>query len=379
MKSTWIGLGIVVAAGAWGYAKLRAKADEAPLARMSGPQASDAKPRADASTPAPSEAGTKPAETPAVPVVADEAEARAQSVVLQARARLEAHDAPGAAALERDLDGALRDTSAARRHALERGVAAMREAEGRPAGEAVILLDRARRDLSRGLFLEEMFDRATGKPSEARKELVAAIARANARVMTWPAGLEGVTRPHVVRAGESPVAIVTREKLPYGHDAILFWNHGGNLDPTRLRAGETLLLPLEPVTVRVSLARRLLGVYVGDALAREFEVGVGAACSPTPPGDYVVGDKQLNPDWHPPGGRTIKYGDPRNELGDAWIAIGSPEHPTGYGIHGTNRPETVGTECSHGCVRLANAEAVEVYWWVRTGRAGGTATRVTIR
>ena len=48
------------------------------------------------------------------------------------------------------------------------------------------------------------------------------------------------------QAGVRPVVIVSREKLPYGHNAILYWNHAGNLDPRRLRAGllDTAGVPL---------------------------------------------------------------------------------------------------------------------------------------
>jgi hypothetical protein len=378
MRSTWIVLGVVLAGGAFGYAKLRAKAEATPpLARPAGEPAGGGVP-ADPHA-APASAGVERPASPTAATPPDERELRAQKVVLALREKVEAKDEASAATLEKELDAPdLRDTAAARRHALERGAAALRWAEGKPPAEALPLLDRGRRDLSRALFLPELFDATTGKPTADRVRLVQTIESANARVMTAPGGIPNVTKPYVVRGGDSPVGIVTRDRLPYGHNALLHWNHG-NLDPTRLRSGETLLLPLEPVTVRVDLAHKLLGVYVGDWLAREFEVGIGAAATPTPPGDYVVGDKQLNPDWHPPGGKPIKYGDPANELGDAWIAIGSPEKPTGYGIHGTNRPDTVGTACSHGCVRLANAQAVEVYWWVRTGRSGGQATRVIVR
>ena len=276
-------------------------------------------------------------------------------------------------------DQAFRNEKAGSRHAVERGSAALRAAEGKPLSQALPLLDRARRDLSRGLFLREMFDAATGKPTEERLRLVQAIAHANAKVMTAPAAIAGVTAAYVVKPGDSPVGIVTRDRLPYGHNAILYWNHGGDLDPTRLRAGETLMLPLEPLSIEVRLGRHLLGVYFGDWLAKEFEVGVGAKDSPTPLDDYDVGDKQRNPDWTPPGGKRIPFGSPENELGDAWIEIKSAAHPKGLGIHGTNKPDTVGTDCSHGCVRLKNAEAVEVFWWVRTGRSGGAATKVHVR
>ena len=80
-----------------------------------------------------------------------------------------------------------------------------------------------------------------------------------------------------------------------------------------------------------------------------------------------MGKKQENPDWYPSGRGRVPAGDPKNELGSVWIHIHNEQHPTGYGIHGTNHAETIGSACSEGCVRLVNEDASEVYWWVRTG------------
>ena len=380
MRPTWVVLSLVVALGAVAYVKLRSKAESTPPLAKTGSDApvgpvgpgggNDGTKPSDANSPA----GSPPLAAPAV----SGPEAKAAEIRAAMMARLEARDEAGATALEKTLDGELRDTDGARRHAMERGAAALHAADGKPLSEALPLLDRARRDLSRGIYLREMFD-AAGKPTDERKRLVEAIAHANAKVMTAAAAVAGVTRPYLVKQGDSPVGIVTRDRLTYGHNAILYWSHGGDFDPTRLRAGETLMLPVETLSIEVRLDRHLLDVYLGDWLVKEFEVGVGARETPTPLDDYEVGDKQRNPDWTPPGGKRIPFGSPENELGDAWIEIKSPSHPKGLGIHGTNKPETVGTDCSHGCVRLRNPEVDEIFWWVRTGRSGGQATKVHVR
>jgi lipoprotein-anchoring transpeptidase ErfK/SrfK len=196
--------------------------------------------------------------------------------------------------------------------------------------------------------------------------------------MRFGPGVEGVTERFAVPAGWAPLQIVSRQKLPYGHNALLYWNHAGNLDPTRLRAGDTLLLPKEELTLQVHVDYRLLGVFVGDWFVKEFKVGVGKAETPTPRGWFTVEPKHENPDWHSKDG-VIRFGDPRNELGDAWIPIVNEENPRSYGIHGTNRPDSVGSACSEGCVRLSNSDVKELFWWVRSANAGGPATRVWIR
>lgn len=372
MRVTWVVLGAVVVAGAVGYVNLRGRADEArgsvalerstpaPQPRQLIPDDVDAQPRPSPSQPAPTAADRVAEE---IVRQLEQAEAAGDAAAqIQALARLKAE---------------AWSTSAARRQAVRLGFRQLRAAQALQGVERARVQNEARKLLSRGVLLPDLFD-ATGQAVPQRAQLLEAIQRLNAQVMTFPGGLEGVTRPYQVPPGKSPVQIVTEERLPCGHNALLLWNKRGNLDPRRLVAGETLLLPLEPLSVLVNLERRRLLLFLGDAFVKEFVVGVGMDDTPTPRGVYTVGDKQENPDWYAPQGGVIRAGDPRNELGSAWINLLLDGGRTGYGIHGTNKPDTVGTACSQGCVRLPNAEASEIFWWVRTGRSGGQATVVTI-
>lgn len=47
---------------------------------------------------------------------------------------------------------------------------------------------------------------------------------------------------------------------------------------------------------------------------------------------------------------------PRNPVGLCWIGLSKP----GYGIHGTPQPEMIGKTGSHGCIRLANWDALRL-------------------
>ena len=68
---------------------------------------------------------------------------------------------------------------------------------------------------------------------------------------------------------------------------------------------------------------------------------------------------------------SIPYGEPGNPLGDRWIGFKDGVH-FGLGIHGTDDPESIGTLCSEGCVRLRNEDVTTIYPWIRSG------TRVVI-
>jgi|GEM_PF-5743724 len=374
MRATWMVLGTLLVAGGLGYWKLRSSVPD-----------SGATPPLERNAPAPkAEAPLIPAPTlpraaaPPAPAALSAAEQRARELVRELGEARSAQDAPRLSLLESTLRQEVWDTVAARRYAVQSGMVLAQQAQALSGPARVKAQDRARRLISRGVFLPEVFD-AEARSTPDRQRMLDTLRGLNQQVLTWKPGLEGVTRSYVVPPGKVPVQIVQEEKLRTGHNALLLWNKGGNLDPRRLVAGETLLLPLGELRVEVDIERRLLALFLDDVFVKEFRVGVGTPATPTPRGLFEVGKKQENPDWYPPQGGKIRAGDPRNELGTVWIHIANAEHPTSYGIHGTNKPDSVGAACSQGCVRLSNEEASEVYWWVRTGAGGGQATKVLIR
>ena len=60
--------------------------------------------------------------------------------------------------------------------------------------------------------------------------------------------------------------------------------------------------------------------------------------------------------------RVIPSAVPENPLGRYWIDLGE-----GYGIHGTNRPNSIGRAESRGCLRLHNANIERLYGMLVTG------------
>ena len=54
---------------------------------------------------------------------------------------------------------------------------------------------------------------------------------------------------------------------------------------------------------------------------------------------------------------------PNNPVGVIWIAL----NKKGIGIHGTNDPDSIGRNASHGCIRLANWDIVKLAEMVKAG------------
>jgi len=107
------------------------------------------------------------------------------------------------------------------------------------------------------------------------------------------------------------------------------------------------LAPAKPVAgshLAINTLTRKLYYYKGDRLIKEFPVAVGKPSTPTPPGNYKVKNKILNP-----GG----------VLGTRWMGLTIPGG--NYGIHGNNNPSSIGQAASLGCVRMHNNHVEELF------------------
>jgi lipoprotein-anchoring transpeptidase ErfK/SrfK len=132
-----------------------------------------------------------------------------------------------------------------------------------------------------------------------------------------------------------------------------------------------------PGTIVVDPANHFLYLVQGNGQALQYEVGVGKEGYGWS-GVAFIHDKQEWPDWYP----TKEYLDRKPEIRAAMAQLpsglgtkGGPENPMGaramylwqgkidtlYRIHGTNEPDTIGHDVSAGCIRLRNADVVDLY------------------
>ena len=119
--------------------------------------------------------------------------------------------------------------------------------------------------------------------------------------------------------------------------------------------------PLGAIIV-VNQERRLYYV-VGKNRALRYPVAIGRPGTQWT-GQLFVASHAINPSWTPPEspGRTVPGG-PGNPLGVRALYLGW----TNYRIHGTNAPGSIGTEASHGCFRMLNADVTHLYSRVNIG------------
>lgn len=138
--------------------------------------------------------------------------------------------------------------------------------------------------------------------------------------------------------------------------------------PELLRAGQMIKIIHGPFHAKVYHSTFTMDVYLQNTFVRSFRVGLGQEGKETPTGLWSVkqGGKLIKPPWSDPEtGKLLHYGDEGYALGSRWIGLdglgGNAKGRTGFGIHGTIEPETIGTKSSKGCIRLHNGDVIKVY------------------
>jgi lipoprotein-anchoring transpeptidase ErfK/SrfK len=113
-----------------------------------------------------------------------------------------------------------------------------------------------------------------------------------------------------------------------------------------------------------------LHLYKNLKLQRSYTVAVGAVGFDTPAGLYHIQNKAVDPAWSVPNaawagalaGTVVPGGIPSNPLKERWLGIYD-----GAGIHGTDQTYSLGTAASHGCIRMAIPDVIELYDQVPVG------------
>jgi lipoprotein-anchoring transpeptidase ErfK/SrfK len=132
---------------------------------------------------------------------------------------------------------------------------------------------------------------------------------------------------------------------------------------------------LAPGTIVVDTSETFLYFILGDGRALRYGIGVGRDGFGWS-GEQTVTRKAEWPDWTPPQEMIERQpylprwmaGGEGNPLGARALYLGS----TVYRIHGTNAPETIGQRVSSGCIRMLNADVIDLYSRV------GVGTRIVV-
>ncbi len=113
----------------------------------------------------------------------------------------------------------------------------------------------------------------------------------------------------------------------------------------------------------INIASRSLALYQGGKKIRLYPLCLGKPSTPTPTGYYKISSKDVNPTWTDPSDLSVVIpSGESNPLGYRWMLLYGH-----YGIHGTNRPDSIGTYGSNGCIRLKEKDVEALFDLVDIG------------
>jgi lipoprotein-anchoring transpeptidase ErfK/SrfK len=123
-------------------------------------------------------------------------------------------------------------------------------------------------------------------------------------------------------------------------------------------------------TIVIDKERNTLALYRGFEFDRRYRVATAIAPYETPSGTWTIINKAKNPTWTNPAPDTwgadlplsIPPG-PGNPLGTRALYLNAP----GIRIHGTYDSDSIGTDASHGCIRMNIDDVEELYPLVPIG------------
>jgi L,D-transpeptidase ErfK/SrfK len=217
--------------------------------------------------------------------------------------------------------------------------------------------------------LDRFFDRAPDSGHVAKE-----IER---HEFSAPGGDDVVGTLAMVRLEQGDTLPDVARHFGLGITAISAANPG--LDLWVPEAGKRVMLPLSfilpdtpHVGIVINVAAMRLFRYRGDGnslAVSTFPVGIGTLERPTPTGAMRVERKEMRPTWHVPSSILKAHrekGDPlpalvlpgpQNPLGESALYLSK----SGYLIHGTNKPASIGLQATNGCLRLYPEDVQRLY------------------
>ena len=167
-----------------------------------------------------------------------------------------------------------------------------------------------------------------------------------------------------VNAGQMTAAINHAARSPGRDQAIPAVVHQTKPDVSKKDLAQAY-----PRYIYIDRANFTLRFYHHLKLEKSYTIAVGQQGLETPAGLYHAQDKQVDPSWHVPNsawagslaGQVIPPG-PADPLKARWIGIFD-----GAGIHGTDELSSLGSAASHGCVRMAIPDVIDLYDRVQVG------------
>ncbi|WP_310487532.1 L,D-transpeptidase [Chamaesiphon sp. VAR_69_metabat_338] len=126
------------------------------------------------------------------------------------------------------------------------------------------------------------------------------------------------------------------------------------------------LPPIADVNLVLKLKERKVYVYKGSQIVATYPVAIGKKGRETPTGEWQVMETIVNPGWTNFNTGKMMSPGKNNPLGSRWIGFWTDGKDT-IGLHGTNKPDSIGKAVSNGCVRMYDKDVQALYPLIKVG------------
>ena len=104
------------------------------------------------------------------------------------------------------------------------------------------------------------------------------------------------------------------------------------------------------VWIHISIPQKTLILYEGTQVKKRYAVATGTGETPSPIGSFYI---------------NSRFSGELGGFGTRFLGLNVPWGQ--YGIHGTNQPGSIGSNASHGCIRMYVRDSEELYALVPNG------------
>lgn len=149
----------------------------------------------------------------------------------------------------------------------------------------------------------------------------------------------------VIIFGNSINEYLNRDKIKILYDSEGVYRQYGMWEEEQLKTHPNY----DNLGILIDIDKKLLYLIdmKEDKLIKKYVVATGKFSTPTPTGSFKIIQK-------------AKWG---GGFGSRWMKLNVPWGK--YGIHGTNKPNSIGYNASHGCIRMRNKDIEELYGLVK--------------
>ena len=131
---------------------------------------------------------------------------------------------------------------------------------------------------------------------------------------------------------------------------LALWQHGAVTASSEEKAAHEQANVPEGAWIWIDVHQKQLTLYQGTQVKKRYAIATGTGQTPSPIGTWRI---------------NSRFAGELGGFGTRFLGLNVPWGQ--YGIHGTNKPASIGSNASHGCIRMYVRDSEELYGLVPDG------------